>query len=53
VLYNNNHSGRNKGKEKRNWALVTNLTGVDNSISLCNGEHSNATWDPFGTVIGY
>ena len=36
VSCNNNHSGRNKGEEKRNWALGTLLTGADNSKPLCH-----------------
>jgi len=32
VSSNNNHGGRNQGEEKR--TLATNLTGVENSMSL-------------------
>jgi len=30
VSCNNNHGGRNKGEQKRTWALATNLIGVKN-----------------------
>jgi len=43
VSCDNSHGGRNRGEQKRTWALATNLTGLENSMLLCFLEYSSVT----------